>query len=356
MLPYIMLALSPLGWKLIANSLYKNSNNHEYINRFVIVATGISLFLMIGLRSKELGSTDSRQYCYYWELLHEFSFEELVSYSKDSRLEIGFLGSVWLLSHIPLFAPSQYIFVISGFVISFCVCKFIYRYCDDVTLGLTMYICLGLYTFMVQGLRQAIAMSICMLAVRYCIERKLLKFILMVLLASLFHQTAIVFCIVYFLYGLNLEMRTLLHVSILCIIMAFFSTKIIDIMNSFFGMKYGIAVESGGFVAVAIYLIILILCGLLAGDNKKDLNYCFFFYLTLLGFSVYVVRYIGALAAERISFYFMIGQLISLPSTLRSMDAKSKKLLKIAIMGLSFLLFAYRLNGSNLLPYHFFWQ
>lgn len=356
MLPYIFLSVSPLWWGLLANVLYRKSSAYEKRRKFIIVATGLTLFFMIALRCKDLGSSDSDQYYNYWKILSGLSFNDFLDYEKDSRLEIGFLFSTWLLSHIPCFVFPQFIFVFSSLVICITICKFIYQNVDDVILGLTIFICLGLYTFMVQGLRQSIAMCICVVAIEYCKKRKLIKFIFMIFFASLFHQTAIVFLLVYFLYTLKIELKSFMLMIFMWILMLVFCTKILSFFNSAFNMNYDTATESGGFVAVAIYILILIMSIVFAREKKTDSNYCFFFYLTFLGFEVYLIRYIGALIAERISFYFMFGQIVALPLALKNITNSSSKIMKVIIWILCILLFIYRLRGSNLLPYHFFWQ
>lgn len=356
MMIYMLLAISPLFFGTMANIIYPEVDAGKKRRKFVLIITGICLFLIIALRNKRLGSADSLQYYNYWELLSKFSFQQFLAYAETSRLEIGFLFCTWLLSHIPWFYAPQFIFVFSGMVIVICYGKFIYQNCDNLVLGYTMLICLGLFTFMIQGLRQAVAMSICMVSIQYCKERKLLKFLVLILCASLFHQTAIIFLITYLIPKFRMNIQSLLIALVMLISVIIFSNRIISIANNFFGMEYGIPVESGGFVALSIYIIILICGWIFAGKYRDDADYNFFFYLTFCGCGIYIVRYFGALAVERISFYFMAGQLIALPAMLRNFTKNSKNILLIIIIILNILLFLYRLNGSELIPYRFFWE
>lgn len=352
MIPYIAFSLSPLFWGFLASLMYQNSRNIDKERRLVAVLSGINIFVMIALRSQELGSQDSAIYYQYWETLSRLSFQELILFIKTSRLEVGFLGVCWLLSHIPCFVHPQYVFVFSGLIITIAYCRFILKYCDDVILGLTMFICLGLYSFLVQGMRQAIAMSICLMGIPFCRERKLIKFASTVAVAMLFHKTAVVFLVVYFLYNRKLDTKTLLITISILVLTIVFSSEILNVANDIFDMSYGIPVETGGWIAVAIYVITLVVAWIFRGCNQWDKDYCFFFYFTCLGGSLYIMRYIGALAIERVSFFFMAGQLATLPNALRSIK-DGKKLVIFAIWVLSILLFLYRQTGS---VYRFFWQ
>lgn len=352
MLPYIILSLSPVLWGFFANALYRSPRNIQKRSRLVVILTGISLFLMIALRSRELGSTDSAIYYGIWETLSQLSFQEMLIYSATSRLEGGFLFVTWVLSHIPCFTNPQFIFVFSGLIIAVSYCSFVYKYCDDVILGLTMFICLGLYSFVVQGLRQAVAMSICVLAIPYCLDRKFLQFVLMVVLASLFHKTAVTFLAVYFLYNRKMDAKTLLVTVGILTVVVMFSGELVTIMNGVFDMSYNTPVDSGGFVAVAVYVLTLAVGWFFRKKSENDKEYCFFYYLTFLGFSIYILRYFGTLALERVSFFFMEGQLILLPNSLRN-TKKGKKLMIVIIWILSLLLYYYRIRNST---YRFFWQ
>ncbi len=356
MIPYLLLAVVPLTCFVLINLQRSNYRiyNEDKTKRTFLIVCGIVLFLMIALRNKHNGSTDSLNYYNCWNILQKASFEGFLDFMNDSGKEYGFYFSVWVLSKF--FYDPQFVFVLSGALFSVSVCRFIYKNCEDIVLGMHLYITLGLYVFMVQGLRQAVAMSICLFSIEFVKKRKLIPFALIVLLAMQFHQSAIVFLIVYFLYGLKLNALTGLGFTFGCGVLIVASDTLVALGNDVFDREYGGTVDSGGFVAVAIYALVLLAALLFAKNKSRDKNFCFFFYLTTLGFVFYLMRYFGALAVERISFYFMFGQLAVLPSAFNSATSQDRKILKLAAYILSFLLFAYRLNNSDLIPYKFFWQ
>ena len=76
----------------------------------------------------------------------------------------------------------------------------------------------------------------------------------------------------------------------------------------------------------------------------------------MIGCCFYLMRYLGALAVERVSFYFMFGQLVLLPQAIKCFDGNSKIIINTVVIVLSIALFIYRLSGSDLVPYMFFWQ
>lgn len=357
MIPYIALALSPtILYFLLPQKVF--GGNIKQQRKFYCVIFGCLLFLMIALRHYCVGSTDSYNYYENWKNLSSASFGELKAVADDSLMEWGYLLSVWVLSKV-LINP-QWVFVLSGLIFSAAVCSFLYKNCENLLLGATMFVCLGLYTFMVQGLRQSIAMSICLFAIEFCKKRKVtgfLVFALLVVFAMQYHQTAIVFLPVYFLYGRKLESFWTFLILLGYGAIFFLSKYIIQFANEMFGRGYNNTVEGGGIVASAIYIAILIL-GLFVSKRKDrtDNNFSFFMFITAIGTVVFLMRYVGTLAAERISFYFMFGQLVVLPNAVEKFECKSKVLFTITLMGFSVALFAYRLYSSDLIPYLFFWQ
>ena len=351
MLPYIFLAITPL---LVGLLFAGKIEKHEHKKKLILFVFGFTMFIMIAFRSRFVGSTDSYHYYQNWI---DYSRMDLIAVRegiKESRMESGFIYTVWFLGQF--IKNAQFIFIFTGALFSISICRFIYKNSEDIMLSCVMFVTLGLYVFMVQGLRQGIAMSILLFSVEFVKKRKIILFLLLVLLATQFHQTAIVFVIVYFLYNLELKPITLLIYSALGDFMIVFSSALVRFGNKYFEREYDYEIEGGGFVATAIYAIILLATLLFARKNKENKSFAMFVYMTITGFIFYVMRYFDAMIVERISFYFMFGQLILLPSVINCLEPKERQVVKLAVYILCILLFIYRLNGSDLVPFRFFWQ
>lgn len=352
---YLLLAASPLILTPIINSYYRSSVNTDLRARKALLFWfGLFLFVMIAFRSRYLGSTDSLNYYNNWALLRGMSFSRLGSYLETAQMEKGYLVTVWLLSHI--FHNPQFVFVFSGLFFTFAICRFVYKYSPNPALSLVMFVTINGYSFFVQGLRQSVAMCICLMSIEFCRQRKLLKFVLTVLIASLFHQTAIVFLVVYFLYGFIMNAKMYGVIAALGIILIMFSSQLTNIANSLFGMEYDGAFESGGYITSLVHIVILAVAIIFAYQKRYDKDYTFFIMMGALGFFTYILRYMNTSIAERISFYFIFGRMIFLPSVVENFDKKGKIVMNAAIIGFSIALFIYHMSSSNLVPYYFFWQ
>lgn len=355
MFMYLFFAAVPVMLSLVVSWRYKKSIKYDdKAKRTFLLWCGVAMFLIIALRHKEVGSTDSQHYYSSWENLAMCSYNGLKEYLDITRYEPGYCVFVWFFSHI--FPSAQFLFVLTGIFFTIAVCRFIYINSKDPELSFVMYICLGLYSFMVQGLRQAVAMSICLFAVEFIKKRKFFPFIVLVLLATTFHSSSIVFLFTYFLYGFKLNLKTgVLSLSVASGLIAL-SGPIATLGNQVFGREYEGEIESGGYVAVAIYIIILIVSVVLAGNGRKDKDYTFFVLMTFVGAVFYLMRYTGVGIAERISYYFMFGQMIALPNAISRFDKQVSFVIKCVVIALCVALFAYRLNSDGLVAYRFFWQ
>ncbi len=347
MLPYIIMAVMPLGLTIF----YKDLNCDNRQKRNYLFFVGIFLFLFLALRNKGIGSMDT--YNYYDMMRSAIASDTWGEYYRDDFVETGFQFFTFCLSRI--FKDPQWIVVISSFIYVVSICYFIYHNSDDAPLSVVMYITLGLMIFEMQGMRQSLAMSFCLFAYEFAKNKRFFSFLLMILLAIQFHQTAIVFLVVYILTSLKYDAKNILIILLLGIISIFSAEKIISVANDVFDKNYTSTVDSGGFIATFIYIIVIITAFLFNKKLHDNHNEAKLLYVAILGAVCYILRYFGAQAAERISFYFMFSQIALLPSTIRQFEAKDAYLIRVVVIFLSIGLFVYRLYDSDLIPYSFYW-
>lgn len=356
MLVYLLFSISPVLVEVVCGrpTYYDEDGCLQKRKKYYVIC-GLIIFLVIALRSQYLGSADSSHYYARWQRYSMMGLEQFLIDFSTSSLEKGYLLFTWFFSHI--LPNPQFTFVTSGALFAFAVSRFIYHNSEEPTISYVMFICLGLFVFMIQGMRQAFAMSICLLSLEACKQRKFFVFLIYILFATLFHQTAICFFIVYFLYGGQFYSRKTFFTLLLCVGMVALADRIISTANSIFDREYSMMAAGNGFVAVAIYILIALI-GFLTiikcDFNNVDLT--FYWKMLVFAMILYLMRYFAAHAAQRISFYFMFAQMIVLPGAMKIFDSRSQKLLKVAIIVLSSFLFIYRLRNEGFIPFYFFWQ
>ena len=356
MLNYVAFLLSPLATEFILVLAYtKSINNDDKLRKRFMIIMGVFLFIMLGFKSVTVGSGDAITYSSNWIYMHKVPLKQLWYVMQKTDLEYGYQLSVWVLSHI--FVWEQFLFIVSGAFMAFSICRFLYLNVRDLCLGFVMFSTLGLFGFMVQGLRQGIAICFCLLALESTKKRKIIPFFLLVLIAISFHATAFIFVIVYFLPLLKMNFRSYLIFAGATAIIFMMLDKIYALGNMLINDTYAIGDtknSAGGYVALTIYLLIIAAVLLFADKEENHVN--LFFFMTLCGSITFVMRYTATSIMQRVAYYFMIAQTAAMSSSLTHFKDRQRRVFRTGIILLCIAYAIYEANGSKIIPYDFFWQ
>lgn len=351
MIIYAFIAIMPLLFSVF----FPKMNEYDKRKRRYLTLCGIVLILFIGLRSRFVGSEDS--FNYFNHMKRALLCDSWSDFYNEDGIESGYQFFVYTISRF-LHHP-QYLFVVTGVIYIVAVCYCIYKNSENVVLSLTMYITIGIMQFQLQGMRQAIAMAICMVSFEFVKKKKIIPFALLVLLATQFHRTAVVIAAIYVVSILAYNVWTILLLAGVSGVVFAYTDQLMAFANDVFETDYSQTIDSGGFIATAIYVLIIVFAMIFYRkemSQKKDKTASTIMFITILGFISYIMRYFGAVISDRISFYFMFGQLLLLPNAIKKMPAEYRKIVEYAVSVLCIALFLYRLNGTPFVPYKFFWS
>lgn len=328
--------------------------------RNYMILCGVLIAVVSAFRSPYTGSHDSYTYVYYYKKLQTYErFQDYYDiYMSDYDFlssEAGFYYTMWLLGHI--FKKGQTAIIVSSLFITWSTCRFIRRNSVDAPLSLTIYICLTMFTFNMNAMRQACAMSICLFAYEQAKQRNLIKFVLLVVLAMLFHKTAMCFLPVYILPMLKNTFGNWVFYVLGLIICLLFVDKIIAGYYEISGEDYSsnAAAEGGGLFVVLLYVGAIALA-LYRHEILRDTANRTAFLGVLAGFVAYLARYTGSDILERVSYYYYYFVLLLIPATFQKLSDKDYKMVKLLFIAGSVLLFAYRIwnSGNRYFTFYFF--
>ncbi len=350
--------------KLFTN---KSITRNARAKKTYLLFAGICMTFMIGLRAPTNGSGDTMYYFRLWEYFSGLSFDAFIAYSNTLDMEIGYKLVTWVLSQF--FANGQWLLFFSGMFMSIAVCSFIYKNCRNPMLALVVFNCLGLFNFMVQGLRQAIAMCICLWALELCKQRRFVKFLFLIALACTFHASALVFIPVYFICFKNFSKKNVVFFSLSLGIAIVCVPTLMNLVNLVIKDSYSVGngSDSGGIVAILIYIAILVFALLSRSNHEK--NFPLFFCMAIAGLTCMILRRTTNGIIERISFYYAFSQMVlvsnSIPILSRHAlqtpsrafkEANNVMIISLLIFALCFGVAVYKASYSVLIPYLFCWQ
>ena len=352
MIPYIAVAV----WPLIVNGIYNKGKitfgaKDVGFNWYIVLAL-LPMFIMIGFKNVAIGADTGM---YFKNFLY-VSETPLLEVFDMSRMENGYLIFVKLITYVTksplvyqLICTSVYLIGILEFAKTLdknYVFLFIYFVCT-----------LGLFFFMFTGIRQCLAMSICLFGYKYCERRKIIPFILCVLLAFFFHKSAILFIAVYFMVRMKITWyNTALYAAGLWIA----TTYLFDIQEWFneqLDYNYKIEETENGSIFLLVIILFTVFSMFMIYNNHRfsekaqalmNVNFItvFFWFLRL-----------QTRVAERPSMYFMFFSCALYAYGLNNIkNGRQRDAFKLIIIALTLLLYIYRLstNFSSIVPYRFY--
>lgn len=337
MLPYLLVLSFVMFWIVLEK---------KTLNRKSFWVPLIVLSLFSGIRSFRVG-TDSESYTRDFRIsldIYNFQYNEFI--------EIGYQVLKYLL--LVLTHNYFWLFWLSGLIVVYCYLKIIKRYSVNYWFSVFLFITLGVYTFFFNGLRQGLAMAIFALALPYLLEKRLIPYLIICFLASLFHNTALFMIPFYFV--VNLRIKPIYKIIVTFIGSLFVSSFLIQYLAESNDRYEGYAEagqEGGGYLTLGFYVILLILIYyVIRIYNIKDKQFMqlFSFYAVGVVFLIPVAM-LGANPSgpQRLLTYFTWTLALMLPVVFKRINNAYVTSMAVTIFTIYFILTTSKF--SNLTPY-----
>lgn len=320
-------------------------------NRKIIIYV-ILLALYGGLRSP-LSMVDD--YATEFLLFQRLSFSEIFQeYATREPVYRCFVKVLGMIS-----TNVQILYLVQASVISICFGMFVNRRSIDPLVSFVVFLTLRDYSFCLAAMRQGLAIAIIIGFADMYLERKqVIKFIVSVVIASLFHTSALLFIILYPCYH-RIRNTKVFAVIMGCIAGVFLASG--GLLSSIvsripFLDKYDAYVQSeyhqGGIQTTLIIYFLLVVFMVFGIKNKKEKQSKEERALTFgVGLELFGNSY-GAIS--RGAFYFTGYSTILFPKALVVLPKYDKvRVLFLAFLLIQYVVFGPGQGGAN---YHFFWN
>ncbi len=354
MIYYAIAALFPL---IINLYLYQrrlttdiDEAQYEKSKKRLLVLAVLPMALLYGLRYKRVGA-DTIGYVRFFESeIREFSIIDVFD-TELHRTEVGYRFYAKLISYLT--ESYTIYFLITALILFGVLTWFANKYTENPFVFLYMFVTLGTYSFYETGLRQALAMTACLVAVKFVHEKKLFRFIITVLIAATFHKSAYIFLVLYPMARMKNQYLKIAVNAVVGIVSVFGFTVFQDWFNELLGYGYEIEETGNGQIfAILVSLVVIFSMYTLFNEREKKVGQDVIVQMSLLTVIFWILRLISR-TAERISFYFMFGMYIYFSQTFKYDRDKFSIIFRILFMLAFFALFVLRNSGAE---YKFFWQ
>ncbi len=228
-------------------------------------------------------------------------------------------GYFWLNKLVISLTPSYHLLLIVVGTISWLLFySYICKYSENAALSIVFFFLSFFYFRQFNGMRQMLAESIALQGFRYIYERKFHKYAIFVLIAFMFHNSAIILLPLYFLYGMKLNARRIIGIVLgtkatASFFVSFFFPLILK-GTKYYRIIFDMRAYQGGYWVsdIAISCFILLLC-LIKIDGNDDAMFNFNTWLivisAVLSLNSNLIPLVG-----RLLWYSYINLMVFIPS------------------------------------------
>lgn len=333
-------------------AIFDFSIEQRKVKTLLMFLLGIFFICFAGFRW-DVG-TDWEQYLYFFDVVdlssigqagHEFFYEILLRISKN--IFDNYTAMLFLTACIIVY------FTYSG----------IKKYSVYPILSILI-----LYSYSINssgfGYRQDIAIAIVFFAFRYIQERKLIKFLVWIFIATLFHQTAIIFTCAYWVYNFKWNIKYFMILVVSTVLVYILMSKLdfiaglytqsaqgkldyyMDNKDETFGAGDANTVLIRG-IFNRIFLLVIPLIVIFTRKDEKVEELKKLYNIFLFGFIFFIVFGSVAVVFLRFTRYFDIFQILVIPLALRLSAPKHRFPLLILLIIYLFIKFLLVIINDN---------
>ncbi len=250
----------------------------------------------------------------------------------------------------------QFYFIITSFFTLYLISTTVKKYSDNYFLSILIFITIPIFYLMSFSIiRQFLAIAIVFYAIRFIINRNLFKFIIFVLIASLFHYSALISLPMYFLYRVKFTKIFSLIIIFLSIFISPFLSKILILYFPYYSNYFNNASHGKSLLYFLFFILIFIF---MHYKYIKDYRTSFYFNVYTIGISLYIMFIQLGDVGIRISYYYLIFLIFLIPSILKIYKVKQAYFIMIILTLFIYIFNFYLFEKNNYknayIPYNIF--
>ncbi len=316
-------------------------------DRIFILCSALVLFFILMLQDTD-SNGDLILYSDSYSTIGYRSFAYFGRNWKDMKDPFYFFCT-WCFSKIGFDFYAWKTLVSFFFVFSFY--RLILRYSVNPAMSLIVFLTLGLYAFSFSGLRQTLALAVIMCTYPYLKEKKLLRFILCVVVAALFHRTALIFLVAYPIYRLQAKIRNLIFIVLAGAVVLVNANAITRLYLSVAGAEddYSRYLEMDNSLSVAgivVWGCIWIFCTVFLYRKKANASDPRLCNLLLVSLIIRILSTVWVAEFFRISMYFSVFECLAIADACAAKE-KSTLVVRFKTAGVSAALLLYSLISPS---------
>lgn len=354
MIPYLTMVSF---WGFIGVVFSRSRIKYKDKKLVYCILAGISLFLIMSFRHVSVG-TDT------WRYMHEYENADFYLHRRIRASELGFSYLNYAIWKTGLGFQS-YLGIVSAIIV-FTLSLLYYRYSERPMLSYYLHVTIGLFSMTLTGLRQSLAISFTILGFLYLVKNRKLMFFMLVVLASLFHNTAIVFLFVYLLRNIRVDAKRGMLIYCACSSLIFFRDLLGELVYRLSPDKYAGYFDLAPLIHVNPLVIVVAMAIPFAcfvfwpssfSDEENARLMSLLFLMSCANFVIYFLA-LEVKMFERVSLYFSVYNTVLIANVIPGIkDRKLRIVAMLACIVLPMVQFLLSAPDSSLGigKYKFYW-
>lgn len=264
------------------------------------------LILLYAFQAPSVGP-DTGAYIEYFQTLRTLPLSSALKYNWEP----GYIFFNWMLGKFS--SDGRSIIIAMSFAVLIPIFYWIKNESSWPELGLVIFVGTGMWNMSMGIFRQFLAMAILTCSYKYIREQKFWKFLVVVIAASLFHQTAMIFVLAYFAYKIPINSKTLCASASVSIVLWLSGNRIFQFLSVFSRIKYEASTDGGVTLLLFLWACILGVFAVFKGHISLPLK---LYYMQVLIAAVSQPIALAFSLWARIVLYFSVSLSILLPNVI----------------------------------------
>ena len=289
---------------LSLNAIISRFGFQKRIKDILYWISAVWLIVLFAFQDPSVGP-DTGAYMEYFRAFRILPLSSALKYNWEP----GYILFNWILGRF--FSNDRAIVIAMSLVTLIPIFCWIKRESSWPELGLVIFVGTGIWNMSMGIFRQFLAMAILTCSYKYIREQKFWKFLLTVIAASLFHQTAVVFLFAYFVYKIPMDSKALCASALASVILWLSGNKIFQFLSVFSRIKYEASTDGGGMLLLFLWVCLIGVFVAFKGHIPSTLKLHYMLVLVAAAFQIIALNF-AVLA--RVVLYFSASLVILLPN------------------------------------------
>lgn len=301
------------------------SERKQLIRAMYFICISFCIIALIAGLRKNIG--DTYVYIQGYEQFSGLNFQD----AMEGKGDIGFYILTYLLYQIS--SNPQFMILIIAMITQLMNFKFFLQYRSYLELELYVYIASGFYFVSMNGVRQSLAAGVVILSTKYIINGQFKKFLLVTILATSLHQSAIIMLPIYYICRCKAWSKKVFLLIFFALIGTTLFYELLPLLERMLeGTNYSHYIkvfmegteEGANILRVAVSLIPCILAYMIRDSLEDNMFNRIFINMSVINL-IFMVFSLQTWIFARFSIYFNLYNCILLPYLIKNWPSKKEK-------------------------------